>query len=62
MCLIEDETQKQRQALAKTVVDRILRDTPRQISVEMYAREIAFVAFAAGWNAKAEDVAKTEGK
>lgn len=50
-----DETQQRRQALAKEIVDRIIRDTPRQISTEMYVREVAFVAYAAGWNAKANE-------
>lgn len=62
MCLVDDEIQKQRQETAKIIVDRIIRDTPRQISVEMYVREVAFVAYAAGWNAKAEEVTKSEGR
>jgi hypothetical protein len=45
--------QQRRQNLAKETVDKIIRDTPRQISTEMYVREIAFEAYAAGWNNKA---------
>jgi histone H3/H4 len=51
------EIQQQRQALAKAAVDRIIRETPRQISTEMYVREVALFAFAEGWNAKAVDLA-----
>src|SRR5574343_1515901 len=56
MCLKEDEVQKQRQEIARAAVDRIIRETPRQISMEMYVRKVAFEAFAEGWNGKAEDV------
>jgi 6-phosphofructokinase len=55
--LAGSEIQQQRQAIAKAAVDRILSETPRQISMEMYAREVAFIAFAEGWNAKADNIA-----
>ena len=56
MCLKEDEVQKQRQEIARAAVDRIIRETPRQISMEMYVRKVAFEAFAEGWNGKAEEI------
>lgn len=52
----ETEDQKRRRALAKETIDRIIRDTPSQISVEMYARSVAWEAYAAGWNNKADEV------
>jgi len=58
----ETDEQARRRALAKETIDRIIRETPRQISTEMYARRIAWEAYAAGWNNKAEEVAKTEDK
>jgi hypothetical protein len=59
--LAGSEIQQQRQAIAKAAVDRILSETPRQISMEMYAREVAFIAFAEGWNAKAAEYQQTNG-
>ncbi|MDL5055875.1 hypothetical protein [Geitlerinema calcuttense] len=52
-----DETQQRRQALCRETVDRIIKETPRQISMEMYVREVAFWAYAEGWNNKAADSA-----
>lgn len=51
----ETEEQARRKALAKETIDRIIRDTPRQISMEMYVRSVAWEAYAAGWNNKAEE-------
>lgn len=51
----ETEEQARRKALAKETIDRIIRDTPRQISMEMYVRSVAWKAYAAGWNNKAEE-------
>lgn len=60
MCFKDDELQKERQAFAKSEVDRIIAETPRQISIEMYVRSVAFEAFAAGWNGKAREVEAAE--
>lgn len=50
------EEQQRRQLLAKETIDRIIKDTPRQISTEMYVRTVAYEAYAAGWNNKAVDM------
>lgn len=47
-------TNEEKRAVAKREVDRIIRETPRQISMEMYARAVAFEAYATGWNLRAE--------
>lgn len=60
--LIGDAEQQRRQALAKETVDRIIKEMPRQISMEIYARRVAFEAYAAGWNNKAEEVLNKEGE
>lgn len=62
MCLIEDEVQKERQEAARAAVDRITRETPRQISTEMYVRSVALTAYAEGWNAKAADLKTLSGE
>lgn len=49
------EEQARRQALARETIDRIIRETPRQISTEMYVRSVAWEAYAAGWNNKATE-------
>lgn len=54
--LTGDAEQQRRQDLAKETVDRIVKETPRQISMEMYVRRVAFEAYAAGWNNKAKEV------
>ena len=62
MCLIEDEVQKERQKAARAAVDRIISETPRQISTEMYVRSEALTAYAEGWNAKARDLEALSGE
>lgn len=56
---VSDE-QLRRRELALATVDRIIKETPAQISVEMYARNIAFEAYAAGWNNKAAEIGEAE--
>lgn len=51
----DSDEQLRRKALAKETIDRIIRETPKQISVEMYVRSVAWEAYAAGWNNKAEE-------
>lgn len=52
--IIESPEQEARQEQCRKEVDRIIRETPRQISMEMYARAVAFEAYATGWNLRAE--------
>lgn len=52
----ESEDQKRRKALAKETIDQIIRETAPGVSVEMYVRSVAWKAYAAGWNNKAEEV------
>jgi len=54
--IIESPDQEAKRELAKKEVDRIIRETPMQISMEMYARAVAFEAYARGWNNKAVEV------
>ncbi|MBK8468139.1 MAG: hypothetical protein IPL32_20180 [Chloracidobacterium sp.] len=60
MCLVEDEVQKTRRDAARVAVDRIINETPRQISTEMYVRSVAFAAYAEGWNGKADEIKEEE--
>ena len=55
--LAGSEEQQQRQAIAEAAVDKIIQETPAQISIEieMYARSVALAAFAEGWNSKADE-------
>lgn len=50
------EEQQRRQDLAKKTINRIIEETPRQISTEMYVRTIAWESYAAGWNNKAAEM------
>lgn len=51
----ESEEQKRRKALATETIDQIIRETAPGVSVELYARSVAWKAYVAGWNNKAED-------
>lgn len=42
----ETEEQARRRALAIETIDRIIRNTPRYISTEMYVRRVAWEAYA----------------
>lgn len=52
--IIESPEQEAKREQCRKEVDRIIRETPRQISMEMYARAVAFEAYATGWNLRAE--------
>jgi hypothetical protein len=57
----ESEEQKRRKALATETlatetIDQIIRETAPGVSVELYVRSVAWKAYAAGWNNKAEEV------
>lgn len=51
----ESEEQARRKALATETIDQIICETAPGVSVEMYARSVAWKAYAAGWNNKAEE-------
>lgn len=51
----EPEEQKRRKALATETIDQIIRETAPGVSVELYARSVAWKAYAAGWNNKAAE-------
>lgn len=54
--IIESPEQEAKREQCRKEVDRIIRETPRQISMEMYARRVAFEAYATGWNLKAKEI------
>lgn len=53
---IEDEIQARRNRAMRDAVDKIMLEAPRQINTHLYIRSIAIEAYAAGWNAKAEEM------
>ena len=51
-----DADQQRKLDLMKTTIEKLIADTPRMISIEMYVRTIAQQAYVHGWNNKATDL------
>lgn len=50
-----DKEQQRKLDLMKETVEKLIADTPRMISIEMYVRNIAQQAYVHGWNNRAAE-------